>query len=641
MAPKAKNKSPPSDPNGMFSGMAVFSVRKGVQARRLQIWKQKLVQMGARVEDRFSRRVSHIFAVDLNALLQEINRESLKRFEGVARVLYVQMKYENVKLEKLYLKECRLTAILFPPIGHVLLGSGCFMKVLNYQWLEDSLRAGEKVPEASYILSMDSEQDYRSKVTQGNHLKHTNGNHLSIEDPSPPKKIKTCSEEYKAVGSEKKDQVSIDAPNYSSKSDSANSSCRSAHSLSPEVTSLSLDGQNGAVSSSDTSLLYSPPDLNRNITEIFGKLIDIYRALGDDRRSFSYYKAIPVIEKLPFKIESADQVKHLPGIGKSLQDHIQEIANTGKLSKLEHFEKDEKVRTISLFGEVWGIGPATASKLYDKGHRTLDDLKNEESLTNSQRLGLKYFDDIKTRIPRHEVQEMESLLQKVGEEILPGVVIICGGSYRRGKASCGDMDIVITHPDGKSHTGFLPKFVKHLKDKNFLREDLVYSIHSEEGTDSGVDTYFGLCTYPGRELRHRIDFKVYPRDIYAFGLIAWTGNDVLNRRLRLLAESKGFRLDDTGLFPATHGSGGKRGSKGSASLKFGTEKEVFDFLGFPWLEPNQRNLKEELLHILCSVGSMRHYAMVWDRGCGAEIAKFGYLAKLFGQFPAIMLMCLF
>lgn len=25
------------------------------------------------------------------------------------------------------------------------------------------------------------------------------------------------------------------------------------------------------------SLLYRPPDLNRNITEIFGKLIDIYR----------------------------------------------------------------------------------------------------------------------------------------------------------------------------------------------------------------------------------------------------------------------------------------------------------------------------------------------------------------------------
>ena len=57
-----------------------------------------------------------------------------------------------------------------------------------------------------------------------------------------------------------------------------------------------------------------------------------------------------------------------------------------------------------MFVEVWGIGPATALKIYEKGHRTLEDLKNEDSLTHSQKLGLKYFDDIKTRIPRHEVR---------------------------------------------------------------------------------------------------------------------------------------------------------------------------------------------------------------------------------------------
>lgn len=185
---------------------------------------------------------------------------------------------------------------------------------------------------------------------------------------------------------------------------------------------------------------------------------------------------------------------------------------------------------------------------------------------------------------------MELLLQKVGEEVLPGVIIVCGGSYRRGKATCGDMDIIVTHPDGQSHRGFLKKYVRRLKEMNFVREDLVFTTHSEVGTDSGVDTYFGLCTYPGRELRHRIDFKVYPRDIYAFGLIAWTGNDVLNRRLRILAESKGYRLDDTGLFLATQTSGGKRGTKASTSLNLKTEKEVFDFLGFPWFEPHERNL---------------------------------------------------
>lgn len=47
-------------------------------------------------------------------------------------------------------------------------------------------------------------------------------------------------------------------------------------------------------------------------------------ALGDDRRSFSYSKAIAVIEKLPFRIERVDQVKNLPAIGKSMQDHVSE-----------------------------------------------------------------------------------------------------------------------------------------------------------------------------------------------------------------------------------------------------------------------------------------------------------------------------
>ncbi|XP_011021634.1 PREDICTED: DNA polymerase lambda isoform X1 [Populus euphratica] len=539
MAPKRK-RSPSIDPQGIFSGMVVFLVETGVQSRRLQIWKQKLVQMGATTEERLSKKVTHVFAINSQALLQQLHgHHLLKRFKP---------------------------------------------RVLLYQWLEDSLRSGEKVSEDQYHLLVDMEGE--NTKDRSLFLKLVNENTSSADELSHHnEKIKSDAKKFK---SDAENKGLSEVPNSPGSSDSSPLS----QTLTNPIPSSTLH--------SDLSLPYSPPDLNRNITEIFGKLINIYRALGDDRRSFSYYKAIPVVEKLPFKIESADQVKDLPGIGKSMQDHkimgasgcmqIQEIVTTGKLSKLEHFETDEKVRTISLFGEVWGIGPATALKFYEKGHRTLEDLKNEDSLTHSQKLGLKYFDDIKTRIPRHEVQEMELLLQKTGEEILPGVNILCGGSYRRGKASCGDLDIVITHPDGKSHKGFLTRYVKRLKDMKFLREDLIFSTHSEEGTDSGVDTYFGLCTYPGQELRHRIDLKVYPRDIYAFGLVAWTGNDVLNRRLRLLAESKGYRLDDTGLFPATQASGGKRGARASASLRFDNEKEVFDFLGFPWLEPHERNL---------------------------------------------------
>ncbi|XP_050276828.1 DNA polymerase lambda isoform X3 [Quercus robur] len=486
MAPKTtKNKIIPQDPDGIFAGMVVFLVQHGVQPRRLQIWKQKLVQMGAAIEERLSKRVTHVFAMNSEALLKQVATERLERFKG---------------------------------------------RALLYQWLEDSLRLGEKVSEDLYNIKVDREGDNipaKSLVP-----KEANKNTTSDEEPSHSKKIRSSPEDSKNVNAESKEDAKSSAL-YDALS-TPGSSEDSPSTLSPVNTSpLTPDPSNKDVDTMQTSLPYSPPDLNRNITEIFGKLVNIYRALGEDRRSFSYYKAIAVIEKLSFKIDSADQVKDLPSIGKSLQDHIQEIVTTGKLSKLEHFEKDEKV------------------------------------------------------------QEMDLLLQKVGEDILHGVNIVCGGSFRRGKASCGDLDIIITHPDGRSHRGFLSKYVERLKDMKFLREDLIFTTHSEEfaqGTDSGVDTYFGLCTYPGCELRHRIDLKVYPRDIYAFGLIAWTGNDVLNRRLRLLAESKGFRLDDTGLFPATHGSGGKRGTRASASLKFNTEKEVFDFLGFPWLEPHERNL---------------------------------------------------
>ncbi|GAB4839853.1 hypothetical protein Ancab_020562 [Ancistrocladus abbreviatus] len=526
MAPKAttaakrNKKNPPSDPNGMFSGMVVLLVDSGVQPRRLQIWKQKLEKKGAVVEDAMSKRVTHIFAMSWDALKKQVGQR-LERFKG---------------------------------------------NVLTYQWLEDTLSSGEKVSEGLYTLREDSDIVKISHESLQQPSGHSSGNCLGNNETTHNKKVRSSSpEDSKDSGPENQRIARNDAEQEPSVSSEGNVELSHAISTSSASKESAGSPEKGEISVQS----YNPPDLNKNITEIFKRLIDIYRALGDDRRSFSYYKAIPVIEKLPFKIESSEQVKNLPAIGKSLQDHV---------------------RTISLFGEVWGIGPSTALKLYEKGHRMLEDLENEESLTKAQRLGLKYFNDIKTRIPRHEVEEVEQLLQKVGEEILPDVVVVCGGSYRRGKSSCGDMDIIITHPDGRSHKGFLPKFVKHLKEMDFLREDLVFSVHSEKGTDSGVDTYFGLCTYPGQELRHRVDFKVYPRDIYAFGLIAWTGNDTLNRRLRILAESKGYRLDDTGLFPATPGLDSKRGARATTSLHLYTEKEVFDFLGFPWLEPHERNL---------------------------------------------------
>ncbi|QCD94034.1 DNA polymerase lambda subunit [Vigna unguiculata] len=349
MAPKKK---PEPDPSGMFSGMVVFLVPKGVQARRLQIWKERLMQMGAMIEERFCKRVTHVFAMNSDTLLQQLDRDRLSRFKG---------------------------------------------RVLLYQWLEDCLKSGEIVSEDMYVLNLNPQGKPEKSL-----------------DPQPGQ-----SDPQQLHNNKKTKYTEIinhESNDQGGKNDSflSTSSHEEGDSLSYGNTRPQhLDSESDVSSSS-----YCPPDQNKNITEIFGKLVNIYRALGDDRRSFSYYKAIAVIEKLPFKIESADQINNLPSIGKSLKDHP--LVNSASANMRYGHNRHQVVRTISLFGEVWGIGPSTAMKLYEKGHRSLDDLRNDGSLTNAQKLGLKYFDDIRQRIPRHEVQEMEHILQKAGEDVLPG-----------------------------------------------------------------------------------------------------------------------------------------------------------------------------------------------------------------------------
>ena len=62
-----------------------------------------------------------------------------------------------------------------------------------------------------------------------------------------------------------------------------------------------------------------------------------------------------------------------------------------------------QIRTLILFSSIWGVGPATAQRFYEKGHRNLNDLRDESLLTASQRVGLQFYDDLNVKIPRHEV----------------------------------------------------------------------------------------------------------------------------------------------------------------------------------------------------------------------------------------------
>lgn len=53
-------------------------------------------------------------------------------------------------------------------------------------------------------------------------------------------------------------------------------------------------------------------------------------------------------------------------------------------------------------------------------------------------------------------------VRDAAQAIDPGLVAMACGSYRRGKATCGDVDVLITHPDGQSHRGIFSQVLQSL-----------------------------------------------------------------------------------------------------------------------------------------------------------------------------------
>ncbi len=72
--------------------------------------------------------------------------------------------------------------------------------------------------------------------------------------------------------------------------------------------------------------------------------------------------------------------------------------------------------------------------------------------------------------------------------IVPGIEVVTCGSYRRGKSTCGDIDLLITHPDGRSHRGVFEQLLIQGREVGFFTDDL--SVHNDPG---GQCKYLGVC----------------------------------------------------------------------------------------------------------------------------------------------------
>ncbi|KAI0726960.1 hypothetical protein C8Q72DRAFT_925894 [Fomitopsis betulina] len=332
---------------------------------------------------------------------------------------------------------------------------------------------------------------------------------------------------------------------------------------------------------------------NQDVIDKLHELKEVHKAkMGDEDkwRVYAYDKAIRALRSYPTRIRSLEEARAIKGVGDRTAQKIIEILKTGELRRIA-YEKTEDVAVINLFQGIYGVGRHTAFKWYNSGCRTLDDIlarKGGIKLSACQVIGLEHYADINTRMPRSEAGDIFNIIKPIALGIDPKLFIEIMGSYRRGKATCGDIDILITRPtsDGRTHQGVLRKLLAELRRRGVITEDLCLP----DSFDDLELVYRGLCRKGPSTPRRRIDFLTVPYESRGAALLYYTGDDIFNRSLRLKANKMGYSLNQKGLFRGVIRNPSNRMEKldNGVIVASETEAEILQILGVPWQEPHER-----------------------------------------------------
>ena len=314
------------------------------------------------------------------------------------------------------------------------------------------------------------------------------------------------------------------------------------------------------------------------------KIADDYN-LDESKSAYqknSIYKAIQSIKEHDSEIKSKKDAIQLKGIGESIAKKIQVILDTGEyplklVNKKPNTIKEES--PINTLKQITGIGDAKAKKLVEKGILNIDMLrsaidKNEIKVTHHIKIGAKYFMDFNQRIPRDEVDKFDVYFNEIFTK-LNLTYQICG-SYRRGKDTCGDMDILVCSPElttdkAIQESKIMSIIINSLKEHKILVEDGTL-------TPDAIKKFMGTCRLPGKEcLARRLDIRIIKFNSYPTALMYFTGSKEFNLRLRNKAIEMGLMLNEYGLF-----------SKNKETISISSEKDIFKALKEEYIPPTKR-----------------------------------------------------
>jgi DNA polymerase (family 10) len=361
------------------------------------------------------------------------------------------------------------------------------------------------------------------------------------------------------------------------------------------------------------------PVHNAEIAAMLDHTAELLEIKGDNPfRTRAYRRAARVIEGLPKSVASllkgGEDLSQLPGIGTDLASKIAAIVATGKFDLLESLKR-ELPGDLAEIAALPGLGPKRVKLLYDRlGVRSLADLrraikggrlrdlpgfgiKSEEKLLAAlaKPAGEKRF---KIAVAEAEAEALAAYLRKGLEN---GEAVVAG-SYRRRRDTVGDLDILVTAPRGAAVAERLTKY------------ENVASILASGPSRTAVVLRSGM----------QVDLRVVPEESYGAALMYFTGSKAHNIALRGLANERGWKLNEYGLF------------EGNRRIAGATEEEIFEKLDLAFIPPELREdrgevalAKKRQLPKLVSLPDLRgdlHVHSDWSDGT-APVAQMAAAAR--------------
>ena len=323
---------------------------------------------------------------------------------------------------------------------------------------------------------------------------------------------------------------------------------------------------------------------NPQIARVLEEVADILEIQGSNPfRIRAYRNAVRTVEAqaVPLRrmVEEKRPLTDLPGIGKEMAAHIEEMVETGTLGFRDELLAEVPRSLIELM-RLPGLGPKKARKLWDD--LKIGSVDELEAAAKAGRIaavpgfGAKTQEKILAGIEEHRQHVSRMLLTAAERSIEPLLAWLrespdlerleVTGSYRRRRETVGDIDLLAIAAQ--------PAAVM----EHFRHYGQIDKVLMAGDTRSSAVLGSGL----------QVDLRAVPPDCYGAALVYFTGSKEHNVKLRRRAVEHGLRISEYGVFRT------ETDEAAGECIAGREEEDVYAAVGLPWIPPEMREDRGEI-----------------------------------------------